>query len=140
MTNVEDASAPPAMFEHCKTVYEAMLSSAIDERVSVGGTMQSTGARIYEGHTTQLFQQLSLPTPYYTQVMRLLRRMGCIEQTRRGGGNSKSKWRLVTPPELSAFESAAAIDPPKGGSHAAQAQQLRDLTRRVQDLEKAIGL
>lgn len=138
----ETEGAPPAMFEHCKTVYEKMMESATLEKLTddVGVATTETGFHIYEGHTTQLFQALALPTPYYTTVMRLLRRMSCIEQTRRGGGNSKSKWRLVRPPTLEAFEAAQSIDKPRDGSMAAAQQQIRDLTNRVKRLEQAVGL
>jgi hypothetical protein len=83
----------PAIYEHCKTVYNQME----EEAKLVDGTL------LWEGHLTKLFGRLHLSVPYYTTVTRELKRMGCIKQWRRGGGNASSMWEVVMPPTQQAF-------------------------------------
>lgn len=91
-------TAPPRLFEHCSSVFEAM------KRDSKPQSLEGHHALVYEGFLTRLFQDLSLATPYYTTVMRRLRTMGCVQQLSRGGGNSPSRWELVTEPTWEKFE------------------------------------
>jgi hypothetical protein len=91
-------NAPPKLFEHCSTVYEAMKKKAEP------GRYEGRPALVYEGFITQLFAEKKLATPYYTQVLRRLKAMGCIHQISRGGGNSPSRWQIIREPDFDTFE------------------------------------
>ena len=122
-----------ALYEHCINVYERMLEEAAPPE-------EPDGPRLYEGHLTQIFQELQLSTPYYTSVLRTLKSMGCIEQVKRGGGNARSKWVLICAPTEEGFQAVDGRATPKQGSHAALQQQVAALTKRVAIIELAIGL
>jgi len=89
----EEQQVLPAIFEHCRNVYNLMEEEAklVDN------------ALIWEGHLTKLFARLHLSVPYYTSVTRELKRMDCIRQRRRGGGNAASQWEVVMPPSEELF-------------------------------------
>jgi DNA-binding transcriptional regulator PaaX len=126
-----------ALFDHCITVFEEMMSEATPELDhDPAAETPATGYMIWTGHTTQLFARLGLSTPYYTTVMDRLKKMGCVEQIKRGGGNALSKWRLVRPPEEEFFHAAERMKKPTQGSHAALEQQVRSLSIRLSSLEQ----
>ena len=137
----------PAMYEHCCNVYEAMSKDAKPE-VTNGKELAGeepwdeteSPTYVYEGYLTRLFQGLELSPPYYTQIRDLLTRMGCIEQLRRGGGNAKSRWRLVRAPTEADFTAANAQNMVKSGRVASLEQQNRMLNQRVSVLEKILGV
>jgi hypothetical protein len=124
----------PAMFEHCARVYTAMEK---DSKVEIDDN--DTQMRVYEGHLTRVFAKLELSTPYYTTIMKHLKRMGCVEQIRRGGGSQTSKWRLIKEPDAQAFDEAPD---PVGGSMRTRLQQVeqqnRMLTQRVAKMEQVM--
>lgn len=91
---------PPKLFEHCSTVFERMKK---DARATV---IEGNHALVYEGFLTHLFSELNLATPYYTSVMQRLRKMGCVQQLARGGGNAPSRWELIREPDWDRFEVA----------------------------------
>lgn len=117
------------LFDHCVTVFQEMEAQARDEG-PVGV--------IYEGHLTKLFQQLGFSTPHYTSVMTMLKHMGCVEQIRRGGGRAVSRWKMVRIPNEESFRSFEKQNTAPKGKTAALEQQVRDLTRRVNALERLI--
>lgn len=100
MTESQLEEAPPRLYDHCLTVFGAMKKS------SSAAMIEGKHALIYEGFLTRTFNELGLATPYYTSVMHRLRKMGCVRQLSRGGGNSPSKWELIKDPEWDAFEAA----------------------------------
>jgi hypothetical protein len=102
MTDIE--SAPPKLFEHVCRVFEAMRRGATPEQLKEGDSTRH--AFVYEGHTTKLFRELGLATPYYTSVLQRLQRMGCIRQLSRGGGSAPSRWELLKDPEFGEFDNA----------------------------------
>ena len=134
-----------ALYDHCITVFDEMFKEAEPEpapdlREGLGApdgedVVTSSGYMIWTGHTTQLFARLGMATPYYTTVMQTLKKMGCVEQVKRGGGNSMSKWRLVRRPEEQFFEAAEKLKKPIQGTQKALEQQVRDLNNRVLTLE-----
>jgi uncharacterized protein YceH (UPF0502 family) len=69
-------------------------------------TIEGEHALVYEGFLTRLFNQLELATPYYTSVMQRLRKMGCVRQLSRGGGNAPSRWELIKDPAWDDFDVA----------------------------------
>ncbi len=123
--------AEPALFQHCVTVYEAMLARA-EERVEEGATWYH-----YTGSLIKLFDELGLGQPYYTHVMRKLRQMDCCRQLQRGGGTSPSKWALLQPPSIELFGQSGG-SPSVTQRHRKQQseQMIRDLNVRVAALEE----
>lgn len=125
-----DATKPtPVMYEHCARVWDAMCEIA----------EQTDEGIVYEGHTTKLFQRLNLPGPYYTPVMKHLTNMGCVEQLRRGGGSTLSKWRILARPSEESFTSVVGTNATPTGRMAQLEQMVRDLNRRVSNVEAVLA-
>lgn len=129
------------VFDHCKAVYEEMEEQSRTEVISPSDHEDDPGNHmlVYEGHLTKLFAQLALSTPYYTTVMNHLKAMGCVEQLQRGGGNSPSRWRLLRRPDEDAFRSVEGMNRSRTGKTAALEQQVRDLTKQVNDLRAQLA-
>lgn len=125
-----DLTVIPAMFEHAKLVYNTMLETA---KLDPENNLPT-----YEGHLTNLFKGLRLSVPYYTTIKNMLVQMGCIEQTRRGGGNGTSKWVLWKPPELETWKAAEFKNPRHGNKQTRTEQMVKDLTTRMRELENVI--
>lgn len=133
--NAEEQKPTSIIYDHCVRVYDEMHAQSREEQLDLtdpdsefGNTHQ---ALVYEGHLTKLFANLQLSTPYYTSVMNHLKAMGCVEQLRRGGGNSPSRWMLVRPPSEESFNSIENQKRLSRGKVAALEQQVRDLSRTV---------
>lgn len=105
----------PQMYDHCTRVYAAMSKEAKEEIVEIDlevegkqlsmADLQVPPTRlVYEGHLTKIFNQLELATPYYTSVLTHLKKMGCVQQLRRGGGSQTSRWELIKEPDVSDFD------------------------------------
>lgn len=132
---MDEQDTLPALFDHCVRVWEAM------ERKSAG-TLEDDrhieeglrGKPVYEGHLTRLFAELGLSTPYYTSVMTKLKRMNCVEQLRRGGGNAPSKWVLVREPSETLWNSAIQTRSRRTDRIARLEQQVKDLQQTTADL------
>jgi len=91
---------------------------------------------VYEGFLTQLVTgQLSLSTPYYTHVMAALKRMSCVRQLKRGGGNAPSQWELIRQPTLKAFLEAQPKKTKAQTKDAMLQDQINTLTKRVSEVE-----
>jgi hypothetical protein len=145
-----DEKPMKALYDHCVTVFEEMFKEAEPEERAInnydgGPTMDQpqtvteiTGYMIWTGHLTQLFARLGMSTPLYTGVMQTLKKMGCAEQLKRGGGNAKSVWRLVRKPEEEVFNAAEKLKRPTDGSFAALQQQFRDMNKRLSDVEERV--
>lgn len=129
MTTPAEEGAPPKLFEHCITVFEQM------KRESSATEIEGSHALVYEGFLTRLFSGLELATPYYTSVMQMLRKMGCVRQLSRGGGASPSKWELLEEPTLELFEASATKKLHDNTFQNMVLAQLRDISQRVHDLE-----
>jgi hypothetical protein len=127
---VLDDRPTSTLFDHCVTVFNEMEAQARDE-VGIG--------LVYEGHLTKLFHQLNLSTPHYTSVMKMLKAMGCVEQIRRGGGSAVSRWELKRVPGEESFRSFEQMNTAPKGKYAALEQAVRDLARRVNELERLIA-
>lgn len=101
---------------------------------------RDSSIRVYEGALTNLFGSCQVSIPYYTPVMRALKKMGCVEQLRRGGGTAPSRWVLYFEPTEEAF--MAHIDNSGEGNRnspiAVVEQRNRDLAERVQNLEERL--
>jgi len=127
-----DLEIVPAMFEHAQKVYAMMARQATFGRLEDGGLLT------YEGHLTGLFKELRLSVPYYTTIKNHLTAMGCIEQTRRGGGNGTSRWVLWKEPELEAWKNTKPSRVRHGNKQTIIEQMVKDMAARMRDLEAAI--
>jgi len=121
-----DSVAPTsALLGHCISVYQAMYDNSVP--------YLDTPYRIWDGFSTHLVKRLNLSVPYYTKCFTALKVMDCVRQIRRGGSTTTSQWLLLRPPDVSLFE--AHVPATKQDM---QGQQLRDLRKRVQELEDFI--
>src|SRR5690348_17110117 len=98
------------MYEHCLRVYGVMESEAVPETITLDGD-EKVDVQMWTGALTKVFSRLELSTPYYTHVMEHLKRMNCVEQFRRGGGSTPSKWVLHREPTPELFETAIGDKP-----------------------------
>lgn len=123
-----DLTVVPAVFEHALAVYREMVIHARPDE-------DLDNLLVYDGHLTQLFRKLRLPTPYYTFIKNKLRDMGCIEQLRRGGGSATSKWVLWKEPTLEEWKGSGVARPRRGNKASMQERQIKDLAERCSRLE-----
>lgn len=122
--------APPAQYEHCVKIYNAMLAEASEREID-GAT-----ALVYEGYTTKLFEDL--PQPYYTTVMHKLQAMHCVIQMKRGGGTAPSQWALLKEPDEEDFREAPERFKGKPTVGDQRDQQIRDALRTIRELTAEI--
>jgi hypothetical protein len=136
VTEASADSRAPALFGHCQATYEAMLSEAT--RVREGDVAMV----VWEGFPTKLLkEQLRLSTPYYTSVLRALKRMGSVKQLRRGGSTLPSQWELLKEPDLVTFLATNVAEPSAQDVRLDGIEQMiRDLTRRLERVEVATGV
>jgi hypothetical protein len=111
------------------------------EAADGSGMLKPEPLRIYTGHLTSLFQKLELAMPYYTTVMKGLKALNCVEQLRRGGGTSQSKWVLLEAPTEQAWVDYE--DNKRGGVKQGKVamleQQLAGLNSRIQAIEEYLA-
>jgi hypothetical protein len=136
----------PAMFNHCRLVYEAMESEAHHYWADSGsgdptpvmvadhpeppyeGAVQIV---VWQGFLTKLVNtRLQFSTPYFSHVRNNLIAMGCIKQLQRGGGSSPSRWELLQAPNLDKFK---AIKEASGSSYGAVGKTLRGVAAVTDD-------
>lgn len=129
-----------ALYEHCQTIYQKMSQEAKEEITIEISEGEERTVEVYEGFLTRLFGDVNLSVPYYTQVVRMLKGMNCINQIRRGGGTSPSRWVLLGEPTRDAFVAAQGIPGVyKGGTAAQTRQQISDLNNRIIALEDRLA-
>lgn len=121
----------PALFEHCLTVYAAM-----EEQGSLGPirSMDNQEGLVYEGFLTHLItEEAHLSLPYYTKVTGKLKAMGCIQQLRRGGSSSPSRWLLHHQPTMELYDETDDAPGKKQRTDRLDTleQQLRDINDRL---------
>jgi hypothetical protein len=125
------------LFRHCEVIFKEMQSQST-VRV-IDGNAESL---VYEGKLVELVTETcGLPVPAYSKATQALKGMGCARQLRRGGGSSGSQWELIMPPTLELFEeyTSQVAPEPEVPEYATQ-QQVLDLGKRMQTIEKALGL
>ena len=148
----------PAQFDHCMRVYALMeRESSIEEFEPTESTADYNERhqdapiaegmkgrrRVWEGHTTRIFNNLELSTPYYTSVLNHLKRMGCVEQLRRGGGSATSKWLLIREPTIDLYEAKGSehINPATLKGRVAETERnIRDLNRKLDIVLTHLGV
>jgi hypothetical protein len=133
----------PAQFDHCMRVYAMMDSESRTEEVDGNPEGMSVERKVWEGHTTRIFNDLRLSTPYYTSVMAHLKRMGCVEQLRRGGGSATSLWLLIREPTLDLYEKKGSghVNPTTlTGRTAENERNIRELNRKMDIILQHLGV
>jgi hypothetical protein len=128
---------PSALYEHCLRVYGTMEKEAVHETIVLeDGTKLEV--LMWTGALTKVFGRLELSTPYYTHVMDHLKRMDCVEQYRRGGGSTPSKWVLHREPTPDLFENAEYHRPTSNKVRMDIIEQrIRDLNKKIDVLARA---
>lgn len=106
---VEDEVVPPALFNHCLAVYHGMREQATLGDVAPLNDEDVEQGLVYQGFTTKLFSDIGLAVPYYSRVLKSLKRMGCIVQLRRGGSTTPSRWQLITEPTMEQFITTESV-------------------------------
>ncbi len=137
MDTPETLEKVPSLYEHCVAVYDAMYERADLERLESGNNAESTTeVLVYEGFLTKLItKDLHLSVPYYTSTTRRLKAMDCIRQLRRGGSSSPSRWAVLQPPTLEAFNRTIE----KGTTQRRPIdQQISDLNKRLLAVEDVL--
>jgi hypothetical protein len=123
--------------DKCIIIYDAMKSA------SKHITRDGYTGDVYQGKITYLFTEMGIAMPYFTPIMNALKDMGCIQQLRRGGGSSVSEWAVFFPPTNAEFKVLAKKSGRIGLKQTPAdqtAQQIRDLNKRIVDLEDAVKL
>lgn len=143
MSETTTEELTPALFDHSKRLYDAMLAAshkevAYDNPEGAVPGAQGTEVDIYEGHLTRLFAELNLPNPYYTKILDVLKAQNCITQLRRGGGVALSRWCLLEPPTEEGFKILTERKRAPKGKVAIIEQRTNDLMKSVSRLEDYI--
>jgi hypothetical protein len=130
-----------AKYIHCVEVYRTMKEQAQVQEL-YPNSEDSVEGLVYEGFLTKLFESLSLAVPYYTTIIRELKRMGCVEQLRRGGSTTPSRWQLLKDPSPELAATDVPVKPITKAQKQARAdvqdQQIRGLSKRIDDLEALV--
>ncbi len=135
----ETETAIPALYHHCKTIYDKMLEHGQKREADEGNYII-----VYEGFLTHLVVgELGFSTPYYTFATKALKEMGCIRQLRRGGPKTQSQWEVIKSPTEELFRLANPIDANKSnlgrkGVTDAQQIQINDMNTRLSAVEAFI--
>ena len=148
MSDTEVEELTPKLFDHAKRVFEEMKARSHKEQVIATVDEELEVPRgevdIYEGHLTRLFAELSIPNPYYTKIMDILKAQNCVEQLRRGGGVALSRWILLEAPTEEGFKILTERKRVPKGQMKILEQRQRDLmgmveqlTTHVENLEEA---
>ena len=123
----------PALYEHCSTVYDAMLERSRTDSVEGEGEV-----KVYEGFSTKLFRELLLAVPYYTSVMDALQKMDCVRQIRRGGGSSPSVWIVLQPPTAELWDAMQAGTLPASTGTTTKRNRIDMLEQQMRDMRSML--
>lgn len=133
MPKDEEEDTTPALYQHCVNTYQAMLSEASSRQDD-----QDNEIIVWEGMFTALItSKLHLSVPYYTQITRALKRMGCIRQLKRGGGSAPSMWELITEPTEELFRNKMPQRKVQTDRIGMLQNQINDINRRLLILENS---
>jgi hypothetical protein len=118
----------PALWEHALKTYETMHRQAKQEVV------EGEKATVYEGFLSRLIRDdLGIAIPYYGKILRVLSKMGCIAQIKRGGGNSPSRWILFKGPSREEFDAVYRTEKVR---ESPTETRLDVLEQRVKDIQQ----
>lgn len=122
----------PTTYEHCELAYQTMHDQGEPYRDN------SDEVLLWQGSLTQLFEDIGLGISRYTNITKLLVKMGCIEQKHRGGGPVPSEWLVHDTPTLEKYEWAKKKLKYEDSRPDPQEQKLRDINNRLLRLEEFI--
>lgn len=125
---------PPRAFEHCVDLYNVMMRTAKPVREYDRPVFE---ANMPGGLSTLCNEQVS--SGGYSKITNKLIAMGCIEKLRTGAGPVSALWLMLQEPTIELFH--VMPDRPGGQpktNKAAQAQQIRDLNKRISTLERDV--
>lgn len=117
-------------YDHCVAIYAAMVEAAEPDE---------HGNLIYTGFLTHLFNEKGFTSQQYSQIMQNLKRMGCVENWRRGSREFPSVWILHHEPTRVAFDNMPEL--PKRIGHQAGAkieQRIKMLEERLERVENEL--
>jgi hypothetical protein len=133
MKGEQDKQTDPAVFFHAETVYQAMFDRAKTQLLD-----GVTRGLVYEGFLTTLIKDdLHLSSPYYSSVTSVLKRMGCIEQLRRGGSSTPSQWLLHHAPTIELY--AKRVGSLKPRPKYVTEEQALQITQRIKDISDRVN-
>ena len=129
----EPAVAVPALYDHCYKVYTAMAEEAVEE------DFRDETFLVWTGFASRLLnEKLGIPIPLYGKVLYALKKMGCITQLRRGGGNAPSKWALHEKPTEETF--LALWSSVEGGTLGRyKSAKTEQLEAQIADVRQSLG-
>lgn len=113
--------ATTALLGHCTTLYSAFELEAVED--------ETTHERIWEGHTVDLAKRFGItPGPSYSNAIKALKGMDCIEQKQKGNRHQPTIWILKDAPTMERFNNLQSKDLPP----------TLNLTRRLEVMEQDI--
>lgn len=123
-----------------KAVYDMMLDASIEVDGDVDGEMY----HVYEGFLSKdMADRLNLSLGTYSPIVNTLKKLECIRNIQRGGGNSPSQWLLIKAPtqQMLLKGKAEPLGLPNGRDSSLRlqvSQQLSALTTRIETLEDLV--
>lgn len=123
-----EIEVPGAMYGYLEKVCEAMRTAG------EGQVIDGKTGIVWTGFTTHLMKELEVPAPYYGHILDAMQRMGCAQQTRRGGGTSPSQWVLWKDPTPEEYVKVrmAVKGRPRGNS-------MLEVNQRIASIEQRLG-
>lgn len=125
----------PLILEHCMNLYDAMYEESDQYRAD------SPDIREWRGQLSKLFPKIDLTPTNYSRIVGMMRRMGCIEQVRRGNANSESVWLLMQRPTKELHDwvkSDEAESTQEQEYNSSIEQRLRDLSSSFGEMYQAL--
>lgn len=93
---------------------------------------------VWEGRSTHLANEYGVSVPYFQQTLTHLRRMGCIETLKKGGGTTGlTVYHLIRPPSLTLWNEGTR-DRVTHTRRDVVDQRHRDILRRLDRIEQWI--
>lgn len=119
----------PVLLEQCQHIYTLMDKEAEED--------EESGAYLWKGALTQLFERAGYGQPNYTRVTTALQNMGCIFQVQRGAGSKPSIWEVREKPTEPLFEEKK--DGPEDDGPDPLLTRVNELTALVSEYEERVA-
>lgn len=124
-----------AIYDQVVSAWYTMMETAIDGE---NGTLYWSGA------LTNTLEKAGISKAKYSHITSYLKKMGCIERSRRGAGSVPSVWILWEEPSWEKFEAVKLANNSKGpgGRYSTKVseQHWNDLNQRVSVIESQLGI
>lgn len=115
-----------AIIRHTEKVYNALLDASLTE------TIDGDPMKIYRGQVSKLYNTLSIPQAYYTDIFKELNEQGCITSLQRGSKSVDTVIVLHHPPEEGDFR-------PRPSRGLTSAEEFANLIEKVLLHDSLIG-